>query len=253
MTIGIIDDELDNQEILHHFISQYTEPVRIIGYANNVKTGLKLIHDCIPDVIFLDIDMPDGSGFDLVGKLHNHKPEIVFCTAYNQFALKAIECSALAYILKPITEENVFNALKKANLKVNDNNRLLQYKILNEQVKETATERFIVTNSDGMHVLFYNQVLYCIAHSNYTDIYLADNHRITISKTLKDVEFMLSKHPNFIRIHHSNIINMDYVIKLTKTESNISATMIDGIELSVSRSKKEKILFQFSQKQGKIY
>lgn len=239
MNAAIIDDELDNRTILQHFILQYEEQINIIGQANSVKSGLKLINEFNPDVIFLDIEMPDGSGFDLINKFEQHIPEIIFCTAYNQFAIKAIECSALAYILKPVTQENVFNALKRAKIKVTEKHKVLQYEILNEQLQNNIAGRFIVTNSDGMHVVHYNHVICCIAHSNYTDIYLTESRRITISKTLKEIEFILSKYSKFIRIHHSSIINIEHINKVSKTENYLSVLMINEIELSVSRSKKD--------------
>lgn len=243
MKVAIIDDENDNRNILQHFILLYDESI-VTKQANNVKNGLKLINEFLPDIIFLDIEMPDGSGFELVSKLKEHHPEIIFCTAYNQFALKAIECSAIAYILKPATEENILNALKKANTKVSEKNRLLQYEILNEQLQNN-TKRFIVTNSDGMHAIQFSEVVCCIAHSNYTDIYLKNKQRITISKTLKETEFILSKNPVFIRIHHSSIINVEDVAKVTKSENNLSVLMKNDIELSVSRSKKDDFLTLF--------
>ena len=105
MNICIIDDEKDNREILAFIINTYHKDVNIIGEADSVQNGLLLINSSKPDLIFLDIDLPDGTGFDIIRKLHDHKPEIIFCTAYNQFALKAIECSALGYVLKPIIKE----------------------------------------------------------------------------------------------------------------------------------------------------
>ncbi len=244
MKIGIIDDEPDNRAILEHFIRMHHQDIIIVGQATNVKTGIQLINEQCPDIVFLDIKMPDGTGFDLIQQLDKHRPEIIFYTAYDQFALKAIECSALAYILKPITQESIRHALAKADTKINDNQKLLQYKILQEQLSNhiEPNERFLISNSDGMHIVYYNQLICCIAHSNYTDIHLENSKRITVAKTLKEMEFILGKNTRFIRIHQSSIINIEKIRKISKTEYNLVVTMANNMELSVSRSKKEHFL-----------
>ena len=112
MTVCIIDDEKTNRDIISYLIQKIQLDVTILGEANAVKSGIELVNSKKPDLIFLDIEMPDGTGFDLVQKLDVHKPEIIFCTAYNQFGLRAIECSALDYILKPVTKNTIETALQ---------------------------------------------------------------------------------------------------------------------------------------------
>lgn len=244
MNICIIDDEKDNREILSFIINTYHKDVNIVGEADNVQNALLLINSTKPDLIFLDIDLPDGTGFDLIRQLHDHKPEIIFCTAYNQFALKAIECSALGYVLKPIIKDNIADALKKASAKLDVNHKVLQYEILQEQLRniDSTRTRFLLSNSDKMHIIYIDQLICCIAHSNYTDIHLEDNKKITVAKTLKEIENILQNFNQFIRIHHSNIINFDKIIDINKTDNNISVIMSNKMELAVSRSKKEQLL-----------
>ena len=244
MNICIIDDEKDNREILAFIINTYHKDDNIIGEADTAQNGFLLINATKPDLIFLDIDLPDGTGFDLIRQLHDHKPEIIFCTAYNQFALKAIECSALGYVLKPIIKDSIADALKKASAKLDVNHKVLQYEILQEQLRnaDSTRARFLLSNSDKMHIIYIDQLICCIAHSNYTDIHLEDNKKITAAKTLKEIEQILHNFKPFIRIHHSNIINIDKIVGINKTDNNFSVVMINTMELAVSRSKKEKLL-----------
>lgn len=244
MNICIIDDEKDSRDILSFIIKTYHPEINIIGEANCVKNGIKIINQTKPDIIFLDIEMPDGTGFDLIQQLDEHKPEIIFCTAYNQFALKAIECSAIAYVLKPIIKTSVATAIEKANVKVGRNHKILQYEVLNEQLKNQTKEkeRFLLSNSDKMHVIYVDELICCIAHSNYTDIHLENNKKITVAKTLKEIENILSNYEQFCRIHQSNIVNTYKIIDLIKIDNNLSVKLSNDMELAVSRSKKDELI-----------
>ncbi len=244
MNICIIDDEKDNREILSFIITTYHKDVRILGEADSVESGITLINATKPDLIFLDIEMPDGTGFDLIRQLSVCKPEIIFCTAYNQFALKAIECSALDYVLKPIIKGSIENALKRAVKKLDDNNKVLQYEILNEQLKNQASvrARFLLSNSDKMHIIYVDELICCVAHSNYTDIFMEHGKKITVAKTLKEMESILHNYTHFIRIHQSNIINANKISNLVKMENNLSVLLTNDMELAVSRSKKDHLL-----------
>ena len=250
MTICIIDDEKSNRDILVYLIHQIDATIKIVGEAENVSSGIELINRTKPDVIFLDIEMPDGTGFDLIQRLDEYQPEIIFCTAYNQFALKAIECSALAYILKPVIKDTVANALQKADKKVNANYRLLQYNVLAEQLKKQIPERerFLLSTAEKMHIIYIDELICCIAHSNYTDIYLENNKRITVAKTLKEIEQILSNYKQFMRVHQSNIINLNKIKDFSKIDNNLMVRMNNDMELAVSRNKKEEFLAQIKLK-----
>jgi len=248
MNICIIDDEKDNRDILSFIIKTYHKEFNIVGEANNVKNGIKIINETQPDLIFLDIEMPDGTGFDLLQKLDKFKPEIIFCTAYNQFALKAIDCSALAYVLKPIIKESIADALQKANQKVSANNKILQYEILNEQLRNHSKDRarFILSNTDKMHIIYVDELICCIAHSNYTELFLKNNKKITVAKTLKEIENILNNYAQFIRIHQSNIINTLNICELIKTDGNLIVKLTNNMNLAVSRSKKDELMSKIS-------
>jgi two-component system LytT family response regulator len=246
MNICIIDDEYDNREILSFIIKNQKGDYNIVGEASNLQQGIKLIRETKPDLIFLDIEMPDGSGFDLLYDLGEDKPEVIFCTAYNQFALKAIECSALAYILKPLTVEMVSEALQKATIQLDKNQKLLQYDTLYEQLNHAKSKaiKFLVKNTDGLHIVFYEELIYCIADSNYTYLFIQNKKKITVSKTLKEIEKILESNPDFMRIHQSFIINLKKIKNISRIDAHLVVIMSDGKELSVSRSKRDEFMLR---------
>lgn len=242
--VCIIDDEENNRIILSHYLSQHAEIVDLVGQAANVRSGVQLINEFKPDLIFLDIEMPDGSGFDLLSQLTDFIPEIIFCTAYNQFALKAIEFSALDYILKPITKDILSKAIQKATIKVDNKQRLAQYQILKERINNPTEQalKFAVTNSDGTHIIYFSELIYCSAHSNYTDIHLDSGMKITISKTLKEMEILLENQASLLRIHQSNIVNINKILRISRTDNSLILLMSDNAVLAVSRNKKDELL-----------
>ncbi|MBK6274762.1 MAG: response regulator transcription factor [Chitinophagales bacterium] len=244
MTVCIIDDEKTNRDIISYLIQKIQLDVTILGEANAVKSGIELVNSKKPDLIFLDIEMPDGTGFDLVQKLDVHKPEIIFCTAYNQFGLRAIECSALDYILKPVTKNTIETALQKAKNIVDKNYKSVQYEILKEQLEnsEKKGKRFLISNSDGAHIIATDELICCTAESNYSHLFLTKNKKIMVAKTLKEIEAILEINENFLRIHQSNIINLDKIENIIRQDNNIFVVMSNGMELAVARSKKDELL-----------
>jgi two-component system, LytTR family, response regulator len=247
MEICIIDDEKDNRDILRFLIESYSADINISGEAASVSEAVKLVNERKPDLIFLDIELKDGIGFALIEKLTNHIPEIIFCTAYNQFAIRAIKCSALDYILKPVTKEAVHGALRKASDKISLNQKLLQYEILKEQLKQEVSipDRFLISNAEGIHVIYYNKLICCIAESNYTTLYTEDN-KIMVAKTLKEIEKLLEDHTEFIRIHQTYIINRFKMNGIIKDARGYSVLMTNNMELPVSRNKKDDFFLQIN-------
>jgi two-component system LytT family response regulator len=249
MNICIIDDEHDNREILSYIIKNQKGDYNIVGEASNVQDGIELIIKTKPDLIFLDIEMPDGSGFDLLYGLGEYKPEIIFCTAYNQFALKAIECSALAYILKPLTTEMVTEALQKAIVQLDKNQKALQYDTLYEQLNHPKSNpvKFLVKNTEGLHIVYYEELIYCVADSNYTYLFIENKKKITVSKTLKEIEKILESNSNFMRIHQSFIINLEKIKNISRIDAHLAVVMSDGKELFVSRSKRDEFMVRIGE------
>jgi two-component system, LytTR family, response regulator len=237
----IIDDEANSREVLELMLKENHPEIFVAATAWNIKEGKKIIELHKPQLIFLDVEMPSGSGFDLVNSLQEPLPEIVFCTAYSHYSIKAIECSALAYLLKPVSAEKLKQAIEKAKMKSNQLQRMLQMNVLNEQLaKPKRSTRFLINTVEEIKVIQFNEVVCCIADSNYTKIILADGTKITASKTLKEFENILSD-ANFFRIHHSSIINLNFVKRIIKTDG-CTIEMCNGMLLEVARTRKDQLI-----------
>jgi len=237
----IIDDELNSREVLELMIKENHPDIEIGGTASNIQEAFPLISSVQPDIVFLDIEMPGGSGFELVKQLKEPLPEIIFCTAYGHYAIKAIECSALAYLLKPVSSQKLHDALEKARMKSNGLQRTLQMHVLQEQLNSsTESSRFLVNTAEDIKVIRFEEVICCIAESNYTKIFLADGRKVVASKTLKEFEAILNR-PYFFRIHHSYLINLNFIQRINKQDGCI-VELPHNINLDVARSKKDELL-----------
>lgn len=237
----IIDDESNSREVLELMIQENHPELEIVGSAANLQQGIQLIRACRPDVIFLDVEMPGGSGFDLVKQLEEPLPEIIFCTAYGHYAIKAIECSALAYLLKPVSSQKLHEAIEKVKLKNNALQRSLQRHILEEQLNPAREPtRFLIHTVEDTKVIRFDEVVCCVAESNYTHIHLADGSKILASKTLKDFETILY-HPYFFRIHHSYLINLHFIKRIIRSEGCM-VELPNNVILDVSRSRREALM-----------
>jgi two-component system, LytTR family, response regulator len=237
----IIDDEVNSREVLELMIKENHPEISIVALAANIKDALLKIERDKPDLIFLDVEMPGGTGFDLVKELNEPIPEIIFCTAYGHYAIRAIECSALAYLLKPVSSQKLHEAIQKAKSKTNPLQRSLQMNVLHEQLNtRTEPTRFLLNTVDEIKVIRFDEVVCCIAESNYTKIHLTDGSKIVASKTLKDIENLLNKR-NFFRIHHSYLINLKHIQRISKTDG-CTVELSNNISLDVARSKKDELI-----------
>jgi two-component system, LytTR family, response regulator len=237
----IIDDETNSREVLELMIRENHTDISIVGTASNISDGLTVVRQHHPDIVFLDIEMPGGSGFDLVKQLKDPLPEIIFCTAYGHYAIRAIECSALAYLLKPVSLQKLHEALEKAKIKSNPLQRSLQVNVLAEQLNQSKEPtRFLLNTVEDTKVIKFEDVVCCIAESNYTKIHLADGTKLVASKTLKEFETILSR-ANFFRIHHSYLINLNFIHRIVKTDGCV-VELSNNIRLDVARSRKDELM-----------
>lgn len=241
MKACIIDDEANSREVLELMLRENHSDIDIVASASNIRDGFELIQKNKPDILFLDIEMPGGNGFELVKKLKDPVPEIIFCTAYGHYAIKAIECSALAYLLKPVSSQKLHEALEKARMKSNPLQRSLQMNVLQEQLNSTKeATRFLLNTVEDVKVIRFEDVVCCIAESNYTKIHLIDGTKVLASKTLKEFEVILCR-PNFFRIHHSSLINLNFINRIIKTDG-CTVELPNNILLEVARSRKEEFM-----------
>lgn len=239
LTAVIIDDEEKSRQTLRQMLTLFTENIQIIGEAHNVKSGAELLSLISPDIVFLDIHMPDGNGFDLLKKLKTRKFQIIFTTAYDRYAIKAFKFNALDYLLKPIDATELKMAVNKA-AKISKSNVKSVDNLLNNLSQKTEEQKIVLSTSEGMHIIRVKNIIRCQADDYYTNFYLNDGRRIMISKTLKDNEELLKDY-DFIRPHRSHLINLAYVKKYVKSDGGY-IVLSEGTKIPVSRRKKDVVI-----------
>jgi two-component system LytT family response regulator len=240
----IIDDEKHCSESLHLLLGKYLPEVKVMGETNDPFAGIGLITAHKPDVVFLDIEMPHLNGFELLSKFERIDFEIVFTTAYDEFALRAFKVNALDYLLKPIGVEELQRAVEKAQVRIAQRLPNIEVKSMLNGLRATPNEnsKVALPTMGGLEFVKISNIIRCQSDSNYTDVYLTDAKSLTISKTLKEIEQLLSGH-GFYRTHASHLINLDRIQKYQRGAGGV-VVMDNGDHVQVSRSKKADFLDQ---------
>lgn len=238
----IIEDEKMSRETLRHLLDKYCPEVEIVAEADGYRKGLEEIKKHPPDVIFLDIQMPDGSGFRLLEELEIVDFEIIFTTAFDQFAIKAIKYSALDYLLKPIIPDELIESIKRVEKKKAENvkKRNLENVPENANVQDQGSQKIVLSTSEMIHVINVEDIIRCESDNYYTYFFFVDGRKLLVSKTLKENEELLGQH-NFIRPHKSHLINIKYIKSYIRHDGGY-ILMTDGTHVPVSRRKKDKIM-----------
>jgi len=241
----IIDDEINCCEILKIRLEKFSKEIEVIAEANNIIDAEVLIKKLQPDVVFLDIQMSGGSGFDMLKSFPEPEFEIVFITAFNEYAIKALKLSALDYLLKPIDPDELEICINKIKNRFQNSNKsssnsklhLLQTNI---DANNNKLLRLVVPLMNGFEIIKIEDIIYCRAESNYTRFFNINNAEYLVCKTLKEFEDILSG-LSFYRIHNSYLINLNHVKGFSKGK-NGTVVMTDGTSLTVSRQKKSDFM-----------
>lgn len=237
----IVDDELKSRESLRILIQDFCEGTEVLALCQNVAEGIQAIQQHKPDIVFLDIQMQRETGFDLLAKIKEVDFEVIFTTAYSEYAIKAFKFSAIDYLLKPIDIDELKKAIQKVEKKLNsDIGGRLQQLIQNLRQGSSENYKLAIPTAEGLVFIKVSDILYCAASSNYTEIYLADGKKHLVSRTLKEYEEMLETH-DFFRIHHSYLINLNGIKKYVRGEGGY-VVMANDKSLDVSKRKKESFL-----------
>jgi two-component system, LytTR family, response regulator len=238
----IIDDERSSRNSLHQKISAHCPDIEIISECESGEDGLKAIEENMPDIVFLDVEMPRMNGFTMLQQLKNRSFELIFTTAYDHYAIKAIRYSALDYLVKPVEVEELKESVKKAKEKREQNipNSRVETLLHNLLDEKNLHNRIAIPSMDGLQFVETNEIIYLEAKSNYSVIWLRSSSKMTVSKTLKDFEDLLPSQI-FLRIHHSYLINKNHVQKYIRGEGG-QVVMSNGSILDVARRKKDEFL-----------
>lgn len=213
----IVEDELKSRETLRAMLDRYCKEVVILGEADGVHAGIELIQNIRPELVFLDIQMPDGSGFGLLEQMQEVNFEVVFTTAYDHYAIKAIKFSALDYLLKPIAADELMNAVEKVKKSKDREGRAISYKTLKENSLDMDSGRMrkiILSTANKIHVVEVDSIIRCESENYYTKYFFTNARPLLISKTLKETEELLKDH-GFIRPHKSHLVNIDFIESLS--------------------------------------
>lgn len=242
LTAILIDDESNSRNALHRKLATNCPEISIVAECENGEQGIAAIEKLKPDIVFLDVEMPRMNGFVMLQQLRERNFELIFTTAYDQYAIQAIRFSALDYLVKPIDIGSLKEAVKKARerrQKEIPNQRIetLLYNLVQEKNQQS---RIAIPSQDAIQFIQLEDILYLEAESNYTSIHLKDEARILVAKTLKDFEDLLPP-IHFFRIHHSFIINKNHMRKYLKGDGG-QVLMSNGKTIDVSRRKKEEFL-----------
>lgn len=236
----LIDDDQSNLSALGEKLLNHCPQVHVIDRCDNAKDGIKAIESRKPDLVFLDIEMPIMNGFLLLQQLTYRNFELIFVTAYDHYAIKAIRYSALDYLLKPVEIDDLKSAVLKAEGNRNSRTSQLQLELLLEHLSNKQPKRITIPTSDGLRFINIEDIVYLEASNNYTNIYLSSNQKLLVSRTLKDFEDMLPS-DSFLRIHHTTVINKYHVEKYIRGEGG-QVVMRHGNVLDVSKRKKAEFL-----------
>lgn len=233
----IIDDENRTRDLIAKMINSFGLDVVAIPDGENVKTGVEAILKHKPDLVFLDIQMPDGTGFDVLNAIPDKKFEVVFITAHEEFAIKAIKFSALDYILKPVDPIELRTAVEFAIASIGDKHDSSQFDALRQNIAPTQKRKLVLKTTESVFVVELDEIIRCESDRNYTSVFLTSKRKILISKTLKDYEELLGAY-NFLRIHQSHLINLEFVDRYDKQEGG-SVIMKDGSQVPLSPQKRD--------------
>ncbi len=238
----IIDDEAHARESLTNVIHQYCQEITVIGSGENVADAIALINRFSPDIVFLDIDLPNGNGFTLFEHITSPNFETIFTTAYEEYAIKAFRVAALDYLTKPIDFRQLIEAVERFRTKQKVELKEQRIELLLENLSNKPTEfnKLVLPDYDGYTLIKVSDIIYCKADGSYTEIYLLNGKTITTSKLLKVVEELLPSQ-TFYRIHKSYVVNMNLIKRYNKSEGH-QVLMENNTLLDVSdRNKKEFI------------
>lgn len=242
LSILIVDDEKRVRSSLRYLISMYFPGANIVGEAGDIESAYLEIKLHKPDLVLLDIQMPDGNGFDLIKKFMPVDFKVVFITAYNQYAIQAFKYSALDYLLKPVNPEELIKVLEKATAKKNESFLMEKMESLVENMNNVNQKKIVLNTQEFVHIVKLSDIIQIEADRNYTTFYLVNNKTILISKSLIEFEEILST-SNFFRVHHSNLINLYHVLKIDK--QNMQVIMSDNSKITIASRKKEQLFSLF--------
>ena len=241
----IIDDEPEIREINRRLLADNFTGVEVVGESDSVESSIDLIQKVKPQLVLLDIDIKGGTGFHILQKVKPYNFGVIFITAFNEFAIKAIKFSALDYILKPVNETEFCTAVQSAIESIE--NRKLEDQVNNffdHYERKTQSKKIVLKTSDSIYLVDISDIIYCVSDNSYTTFYIKDKKDILVSKGIKEYEKLLESY-NFFRPHQSYLVNLHFIHKIDKTDGG-SIVLKNSKEIPVSFRRKQALMDVFS-------
>lgn len=238
----IVEDEIHNRETLKSFLKEFCPEVQLLDTAANVEEAIQKITHHRPELVFLDIELQTGTGFDVLQKVHHLNFHLIFTTAFEQYAIQAIKFSSIDYLLKPIDIDELVLAVQKAVKQLEQESRQSLFENLLNNLEKSPREakKICLATSEGIEFIPTDQISHCEANGSYTDFFLTDGRKMMVSKNLKEYENMLTD-LNFMRVHNSFLINLEEVKKFVRSEGGY-IVMNGDQHVSISNSRREEFL-----------
>ncbi|MGI8952475.1 MAG: LytR/AlgR family response regulator transcription factor [Chitinophagaceae bacterium] len=238
----IIEDEENSRKILYDMLTQHFRNIEVMAVCKNVEEGKASIEQLHPELVFSDIELDGDSAFNMLQQLNTINFEVIFTTAFEKYAIQAIKFSALDYLLKPFSKEDLAEAINHYQQKQNKQQSAQQFDTLFHNLKhfQNDAKKIALPASNGLTIIPVKDIIRCQAEVNYTTFFLTAKNKMLVTKTLKEYEELLNDY-DFIRVHNSHLINLHHVKNYSRGEGG-TVTMSDGTEVDVSRRKKEEFL-----------
>ncbi|NRF41783.1 LytTR family DNA-binding domain-containing protein [Pedobacter foliorum] len=239
----IIDDEKNNIENIVQLLQKHELPVTIVGSATDADDGVATIAATNPDLLFLDIQMPEKNGFDVLKALPHHQFEVIFVTAFDQYGIQAVKFSAIDYLLKPINPDELKVSIHKVEAKLNRKKENLQLENLMELIRDKDAKKdhkLALASTKEIRFVHTEEIIRCESSNAYTQFYLTDGKNIMVSKPIFEYEELLASY-DFIRCHQSHLVNKKFIKSLVKEDSGY-LLLNDNTRIPISRGKKENLL-----------
>jgi two-component system LytT family response regulator len=242
MKAVIVDDEPMAREILMALLERYCPEIEVIGQAGDVEEGVKLARIEKPDLLFLDIQLREGTGFDLLKRLGNFPQKVIFITAFEEFAITAFRFSAVDYILKPINPDDLVTAVGKALNALESASLARRLEVMLDHLDPMSkmNRKLVLRTSTSMHIVGFSEIIRCQSEKNYTQFHLVSGETVVVGKTLKEYEELLSPF-GFVRVHQSHLLNPEHIRRYEKHEGGV-ILMSDQSQVPVSFRKKEDFM-----------
>lgn len=236
----IVDDEKHGRENLAGILEQHCQEVTVLGEANSVENAISLIQTHNPELVFLDIEMPKANGFQLLEHFKDFRFEVIFVTAYDSYAIKAIRFSAADYILKPINYNDLKSAVNKVAQRIRLKEENERVKQLYRNIHQPQNPRIGLPTADRIEFVEVNKIIRCQGEGNYTHIYFEGKKHLLVAKTLVEFEDLLQEY-SCVRVHKTHLVNLKHVVAYVKKDGGM-LQLSNGDSIAVSRRRKENVL-----------